>query len=109
METAPTATHSPDLSPGQIRLLWSPPEYGDYEPAGYVITCSHLPDMTQNVRCHDEIVSLESTDLVIEGRDVYTPFYVSVQVVRNFNGEEIIDDVLSPNSSLICAGTVVVT
>ena len=62
--------------------------------------------MTQSVRCHDEVVPLELTNLVIEGRDVYTPFYVAVQVVRNFNGEEIMDEVPSPTSSLICAGAI---
>lgn len=108
METAPTAAHSSGLSPGQIRLLWSPPEYGDYKAAGYTITCSHLPDMTQSVRCHNAIVPLESIELVVEGTDVYTPFYITVQVVRNFNGEEIIDKVSSPTSSLICAGTMIV-
>ena len=104
VEAAPTATHPSGLSLGQIKLSWSTPKYGDYKPAGYVITCSHLRDMTQSVRCHDEVIPLESTNLVIEGRDVYTPFYSAVQVVRNFNGEEIIDDVSSPASSLICAG-----
>ena len=108
METTPKATHSPDLSPGQIRLSWSPPQYGDYRPAGYVITCSHLSNMTQSVRCHNEIIPLESTSLEIEGRDIYTPFYVAVQVARNFNSEEIIDEVSSRTSALICAGTVIV-
>ena len=64
--------------------------------------------MTQSVRCHDKVVSLESTRLLIEGRDVYTPFYIRVQVVRNFNGEEIIDEVPSPTSSVVCAGTEIV-
>ena len=60
--------------------------------------------MTRSGRCHDGVIPLNDTNAVIDNRDVYNPLYISIQVVRNFNGEEVIDDVSSPTSSLICAG-----
>ena len=104
VNTTPTASHPTTLSTGQIYLSWTAPQYGNYKPAGYVITCSHLPNMTRSSRCHDGVIPLTDTNAVIDHRDVYNPFYVSIQVVRNFNGEEVIDNVSSPSSSLICAG-----
>ena len=104
MNTTPTASHPSTLSAGQIYLSWTAPQYGNYKPAGYVLTCSHLPNMTQSTRCHDGVIPLTETSAIIGNRDVYEPFFISIQVVRNFNGEEVIDDVLSPSSSMICAG-----
>ena len=106
MNTTPTASHPSTLSAGQIYLSWTAPQYGDYQPAGYIIACSNSPDMTWSSRCHGGLIPLTDTNTVIDNRDVYNPFYMSIQVVMNFNGEEVIDDVSSPTSSLICAGTV---
>ena len=107
VNTTPTASHTSTLLAGQIYLSWTAPQYGDYKAARYVITCSNSPDMTQSSRCHDGVIPLTDTNMVIDNKDVYKPFYVSIQVVRNLNGEELIDDVSSPTSSLICAGKVI--
>ena len=104
VNTTPTASHPSTMLAGQIYLSWTAPQYGDYKPAGYVITCSNSSDMKERNRCHDGVILLNDTNTVIHNRDIYNPFYVSIQVVRNFNGEEVIDDVSSPTSPLICAG-----
>lgn len=102
VDTTPTASHPSTLSAGQIHLSWTALQYGDYKPAGYIVNCSNSPE--QSSRCHAGVIPLTETNTVIYDKDVYNPFYVSIQVLRNFNGEEVIDNVLSPTSALICAG-----
>ena len=88
-----TSTHQ-SLSPGQIRLTWQEPAGLQYQPGtGYVkIECSRESTFQSLVDCVPNIVPVEDREVVLTLPDITQPYYARAYIVRNYNGQELIQN-----------------
>jgi len=101
----PLCVHT-NLSAGQIRITWEFPVTAPNQE----LTTTHF-----KIECSDnsnfdtikssKLVSIDYRETVISNLNVQQPHYARVSTLRNYNGEELIQDVYTI-SSLFCAGAV---
>ena len=72
--------------------------------AGYKIICSTSASLKPPTSCYDGLASARAFNVLLTLPDVTKIFYVAMQIVRNFNGHEILDDKISKVSEPICTG-----
>ena len=102
----PSTYHSESLVDGQIWLRLPPPPASEDSVvvAGYKIICSTDVSLTPPTSCYDGLVPANSRDVLLSLPDVTRTFYVAVQIVRNFNGQEVPEDKYSAVSTAFCTG-----
>ena len=101
----PSTYHSESLVDGQIWLRLPPLTTEDsVVVAGYKIICSTDVSLTPPTSCYDSLVHANTRDVLLSLPDVTKTFYAAVQIVRNFNGQELLDDVYSKSSDAFCPG-----
>ena len=108
LNSTPQPYHTDDLTDGQIWISLPPPlsTEDSIVVAWYRVICSTDSILTQRVSCYNNLVSVSTREVLITLPDTTKPFYTAIQVVRNFNGEELLDDAYSPVSDLFCTGIV---
>jgi len=99
----PVSSHT-NVSSGEIRITWVFPATTPNQE----LTTTHF-----KVECSDnsnfdtiissKLVSLGYRETVISKLNIQQPHYARISTVRNYNGEELIQDVYTVNS-LFCAG-----
>ena len=60
--------------------------------------------MTPPISCYDGLVPANFRDVLLSLPDVTRTFYAAVQIVRNFNGHELVEDKYSKVSTAFCTG-----
>jgi len=99
----PVLSHA-DLSPGEIRVIWKFPALTpnqELTTTHFKIECSD--DSNFNTIISSKLVSIDDRETVISNLNIQQPYYARVSTVRNYNGEELIQDDTTV-SSLFCAG-----
>ena len=106
LPSPPSTYHSESLVDGQILLRLPPPltTNDSVVVAGYKIICSTDVSLTPPTSCYDGLVPTNSRDVLLSLPDVTRTFYVAVQIVRNFNGQELLEDKYSDVSTAFCSG-----
>ena len=106
LPSPPSTYHSESLVDGQIWLRLPPPltTEDSVVVAGYKIICSTDVSLTPPTPCYDGSVPVNTTDVLLRLPDVTRTFYAAVQIVRNFNGQELPDDKYSNVSTAFCPG-----
>ena len=101
----PSTYHSESLVDGQIWLRLPPPPASEDSVvvAGYKIICSTDVSLTSPTSCYNGRVPVNTRDVLLRLPDVTRAFYAAVQIVRNFNGKELLEDKYS-FSSPFCSG-----
>ena len=93
LPSPPSALHSESLVDGQIWLkLPSLTTEESAVVAEYRIICSTDVSLTPPTPCYDGSVPVNTTDVLLSLPDVTRTFYAAVQMVRNFNGQELLED-----------------
>jgi len=93
-----------NLSPGEIRITWEFPATvpsQELTTTHFKIECSDNSNF--NTIKSSKLVSIDYRETVISNLNIQQPYYARVSTVKNYNGEELIQDV-STISSLFCAG-----
>ena len=106
LPSPPLTYHSESLVDGQIWLRLPPPltTEDSVVVAGYKIICSTDVSLTPPTSCYDGLVPAKTRDVLLSLPDVTRTFYAAVQIVRNFNGQELSDDKYSDVSLAFCPG-----
>jgi len=90
------------VSPGEIRITWGfPATTPNQELTTTHFKITYINYMTLII--HYKLVSIDHRETVISNLNIQQPYYARVSTVRNYNGEELIQDVSTVNS-LFCAG-----
>ena len=101
----PSVTHK-GVESGQIRLLIPPQTLPEVELGAvyYNVSCYQAADsqLSQQHVCEDAILSVSTTEYVIKGLNVTQRIVAKVTVIRNFNGEAHVEDVIA--TEIFCAG-----
>ncbi|KAF6034681.1 hypothetical protein EB796_007007 [Bugula neritina] len=98
----PVSSHT-DVSSGEIRITWEFPATTpnqELTTTHFKIECSDNSNF--NTIMSSKVVSIDYRETVISNLTLQQPYYARVSTVRNYNGEELIQDV-STASSLFCA------
>ena len=108
LDTAPQPYHKDSLNARQIWISLPPPlsTEDSIVVAGYRVICSTDSALTQRVFCYNNLISVSTREVLLTLPDTTKPFYTAIQVVRNFNGEELLDDEYSPVSDFFCTGII---
>ncbi|KAF6021300.1 hypothetical protein EB796_020393 [Bugula neritina] len=91
------------IAAGQIRITWEFPATAPNQELAtthFKIECSDNSNF--NTVISSKLVSIEYRETVISNLNIQQPYYARVSTVRNYNGEELIQDVYTV-SSLFCA------
>ena len=106
LPSPPSPYHNESLIDGQIWLRLPPPltTEDSVVVAGYKIKCSTNVSLTPPTSCYNGLVPADTRDVLLRLPDVTRTFYAAVQIVRNFNGQELLEDKYS-FSSPFCPGT----
>jgi len=99
----PVSSHR-NVSSGEIRITWEFPATAPYQElttTHFKIECSDNSNF--NTIISFKLVSIDYRETVISNLNMQQPHYARVSTVRNYNGEELIQDV-STVSSMFCAG-----
>ena len=108
LSSPPSTYHSESLVDGQIWLRLSPLTTEDsVVVAGYKIICSTDVSLTPPTSCYDGLVPANSKEVLLSLPNVTRTFYAAVQIIRNFNGQELAEDKYSKVTTPFCTGTVV--
>ncbi|KAF6033187.1 hypothetical protein EB796_008506 [Bugula neritina] len=105
LNSAPTPDYTGDLGEGEIWISL-PPKLTSEESvvvAGYRVVCATDTDLLNKVECHDSFIPVDTDRVLLSLPDASVPYYVAVQIVRNFQGEELLEDKYSPSVQL-CPG-----
>ena len=90
---------------GQIGIFLNWPIYKeDAVIAGAKVICSRYVYLAPSVPCYDGLVPFGTTDILLSLLDATKKYYVVLQMVRNFNGHELIEPNLDEVSSTLCTG-----
>ncbi|KAF6016949.1 hypothetical protein EB796_024741 [Bugula neritina] len=98
----PVSSHT-DVSPGEIRITWESSAtipIQELTTTHFKIECSNSSNF--NTIISSKLVSVDYRETVISNLNTQQPHYARVSTVRNYNGEELIQDVYTV-SSLFCA------
>ena len=105
LQSPPSTYHRESLVDGQIWLRLSPLTTEDsVVVAGYKIICSTDVSLTPPTSCYNGLVPANTRDVLLSLPDVTRTFYAAVQIVRNFNGQELTEDKYSEVGPAFCAG-----
>jgi len=102
----PVLSHA-DVSPGEIRTRWEFPATTpnqELTTTHFKIECSDNSNF--NTIISSKLNAIDYRETVISNLSIKQPHYARVSTVRNYNGEELIQDV-STVSALFCAGKLV--
>jgi len=99
----PVSSHT-NVSPGEIRITWVFPATAPNQE----LTTTHFKiewsdNSNFNRIISSKLVSIDYRETVISNLNIQQPHYARVSTVRNYNGEELIQDVSTVNS-VFCAG-----
>ena len=89
--------------PGQITLSLSWFEE-DVVIAGAKVICSRNISFFPLVSCYDGFIPYGTAKIVLSLPDVTKKYYVVAQIVRNFNGHELIEPYLHQVGDAFCTG-----
>jgi len=93
------------VSPGEIRITWEFPAITapnqELATTHFKIECSDNSNFDTIIS--SKLVSIEYRETVISNPNIQQPYYARVSTVKNYNGEELIQDVYTVKS-LFCAG-----
>ena len=105
LPSPPSTYHSESLVDGQIWLRLPPLTTEDsVVVAGYKIICSTDVSLTPPTSCYNGLVPVNTRDVLLSLPEVTRTFYAAVQMVRNFNGQELPDEKYSDISTAFCSG-----
>jgi len=99
----PVSSHT-DVSSGEIRITWDFPATApnqELTTTNFKVECSDNSNF--NTIISSKLVSIGYRETVINNLNIQQPHHARVSTVRNYNGEELIQDV-STVGSLFCAG-----
>ena len=103
LPSPPLTNHSESLSDRQIWLRLLPLTTEDsVVVAEYKIICSTDVSLTPPTSCYDGLVPANTRDVLLSLPDVTRTFYAAVQIVRNFNGQELSENKYSDVSTAFC-------
>ena len=105
--TSPLSTyHIQSTVDGQIRLRLFPSLSTEdkFVVAGYKIICSTDVSLTTLTSCSDGWVHANTKQVLLSLPDVTRTFYAAVQIVRNINGQELLENKYSEVSTAFCTG-----
>ena len=90
---------------GQIGISLNWPIYKeDAVIAGAKVICSTTFSLASPISCYDGLIPVGTTDILLSLPNVTQKYYVAVQMVRNFNGHELIEPNIDEVSSALCTG-----
>jgi len=88
------------VSPGEIRITWGfPATTPNQELTTTHFKITYINYMTLII--HYKLVSIDHRETVISNLNIQQPYYARVSTVRNYNGEELIQSLLSTLSSVL--------
>jgi hypothetical protein len=105
LDNISTSSHQ-GLKHGQLQIEISPQNlsYSQLGAVIYNITCYPAGSEPSNLSaCRERHVPVGTTELILNGLDITRRYYAVVKVVRNFNGEELIEED-EKETKVFCAG-----
>ncbi|XP_067942984.1 receptor-type tyrosine-protein phosphatase alpha-like [Watersipora subatra] len=102
----PTAFYNESLHHGQVFIKLPPPLMTEESVvvAGYRIICSIDANMSHTVPCYNNLVPVISELVLLTLPNTTRTYHAAVQIARNFNGKEELEDKLSDASVAFCTG-----
>ena len=106
LDGKPATFHNESLHHGQVFIKLPPPLMTEESVvvAGYRIVCSTDAQMFHTVPCYNNLVSVTSEMVLLTLPNTTRTYHAAVQIARNFNGKEELEDKLSDVSVEFCTG-----